>query len=275
MSHQSHIDDYRSQKRLRINQWPPKFNYSAGYPTNLVYNLTKDFGGFIAKYILKEKFLNLEYMDYINKEKEGVIFVSNHDSGFDPLYIASKFKSRIHSLGVDNPMLDISIFRKFFEEIGVIAVAARGNVETMNTARKLLLANCTLLIYPEANFVHKYRNIYGHTGIAILASQTGRPVFPFGVQGVDYKHFLLFLPPLNTRVKVQFCIPRYVKEEYRISKGGFLEKEVARGITDEIMFDIRNASKYNGLTLEHAKTLYKYFKNFKTNKYTYQDPNLL
>lgn len=270
----SHIDDHRSQGSLRFSQWPPKYDFSMGKPRNLIYNLVRNFGCTFAKFVFRVKFTNKQNIDYVNEHAEGHIFSSNHNSGMDPFYFASQVNGKIHTLALDNPLLDFSLFRIMFEKIGVIAVAARGNRDTLYDARMALSSDFSLLIYPEANFVHKYRNVLGHTGIAILSAKTGKPIMPIGILGLDYHYFLLVSPPFNRRITVDFGIPRYVKEEYRVKGDERIDPDIARGITDELMYDIRRMSHYAGLTPEHRDIAREYYKNFKTDQYTYQNPDL-
>lgn len=267
------LDDDRSADELRFTAWPPQQDFRIMKKPNVLYQLTMDFSFVLSKLLYRSKIENKHFITRMHERQEGFIFTSNHDSGFDQFFFIQYLPCRIHVLMLDNPWLDNQIAAEYFHRNGIISVAVKGNSDSLDVAKKLLLTDHVVLLYPEANFVHHRRAIYGKTGIAVLAATTGKPVLPVAIQGIDYHHFLDFLPPLNYRVRSKVLPPRRVRDEYLIPVNAELSQEVRRGITDEIMYDIRMQSHFAGLKKEHAKELYHYYKSLEQNKYTMLDPD--
>ncbi len=270
------LDDYRSSDKLRIQQWPPKYrNGQVGTDPGTFYKTAKAILQGIGRTFYHPKYENEWVLRKLEEKGKGFIFASNHDSGYDPIVLIGSYKGKMYILALDNPWWDIKIIRSFMEKVAIIPVAWRGNNESMQVAIRILKSNYALLVFPESNFVHKRRKIYGRTGVAVMAAKTGAPILPLGIKGVDFRHFLDFLPPLTYRLTVNYSTPRIVKDEFRIGVDDVLDKTVARGITDEIMYEIRMASNYNGLLKRHAIELLRYYKSskFKHNTYTMPDPD--
>ncbi len=270
--------DFRSADRLRINQWPPKYkNGQVGTDPGTFYKIAKAILQGIGRPFFRSKLENTWILRKLEQRGRGFIFASNHDSGYDPIMLIGDFKGKMYILALDNPWWDNEWVRTFMEKVAVIPVAWKGNNQSMEVAIRILKSNYALLVFPEGNFVHKRRKIYGRTGMAVMAAKTGVPIMPLGIKGIDYRHFLDFFPPLNRKVTINYQIPRLVRDEYRIAIDDVLDSTVARGITDEIMYEIRMASNFNGLKKEHALELLRYYRSprFKHNTYTMQDPDFV
>ncbi len=263
------IDDVRSQFELRIQQWPPKYkNGVVGTRANLFYFNTKKFLQSIGRLIYRTKYENELVLKRMEERKKGFIFIANHTSGFDPVFVIGKFEGKMYILALDNPMFDYSLIRNFMTSVGIIPVAWRGNNQTLSVSYNILQKDYALIVLPEANFVHSRRRIFGKTGFAVLAAMTGKAVLPVGIKGVDYRIFNELGPHLNKKVNVNYALPRIVKDEFRIKRGEKLSEEVAKGITDELMLEMRKASNYAGLRWEDAKTVFKHYNSIEKNKYT-------
>ncbi len=270
------LDDFRSADKLRIKQWPPKYkNGRVGTDPGAFYKIAKAILQGMGKPFLRPKLKNDWVLRRLEERGKGFIFASNHDSGYDPIMLIGNYMGKMYILALDNPWWDLKLVRSFMEKVAVIPVAWKGNNESMRVAIRILKSDYALLVFPEGNFVHKRRKIYGRTGMAVMSATTGAPILPIGILGVDYRHFLDFMPPLTYKITINYSIPRIVKDEYRIGVNEILDPVVARGITDEIMYEIRMASNFNGLLKKHAIELLRYYRSpkFVHNTYTMADPD--
>jgi 1-acyl-sn-glycerol-3-phosphate acyltransferase len=266
-------DDIRSFKDLRFNPLHTKYNYRVGNSPNLFYRVIRDLNKSIAKVIYKRTSSNEEILQKIDQLGKGIILISNHDSGYDPVFVVGSMKSRLHTFALDNPFWDFFGIAEFFRKMAAIPVAARGNPKTMLIAREMLDREYALLVFPEANFVHKYRQIYGRTGFVRLAISANKPILPVGIQGVDHNHFVDFFPPLNRRIHVVYDKPYRIKDEFVNVYNSEPNEILLREIRDELMFKMRKYSKFSGLLPSHRNQLINYYKKNKENKFLIPDPD--
>lgn len=268
----SFMDDYRSAEKLRFSPLDDGNNYAVGKPANVSYYIFKAIGTTVARILYQPKLENESRLLKLDDVGKGAILVTNHDSGADPFFFVRNLKSRLHTFALDNPSWDIPLLGTAYHKVGVIPVAARGNSESTRVAKLILCKDWLVLMFPEANFVHKYRQIYGRTGFVRLSWETRKPIVPLGIRGIDHHHFLDFLPPLNRKVTVNFGRPRIIRDEI-FEQYPEPNEELILGIRDEIMREIRERSHYQGLRFAATKELYNYYQKLPRTEYTMVDPD--
>jgi len=253
---------------LRIDQWPPKDkSHKAGNSPSWKYKVLKAPIEVIARILYRPMHIGKVNLDSLGSN--AAIFVSNHDTGLDPAYISKIYKYQLHILALDNPWWDNSVVRRILRELGVIAVPPNGSAsESFRASYNILNSGCTVYLFPEANFMHDKRVIHGKTGFSRLAIHTGKAILPIGICGIDYHHYLDFLPPLNRKIEVKFGRPRQVKKEFQVRYSEENDKEVVRGVRDEVMLQIRELSNYAGVLPEVRKELIEYYKDTKMDVFT-------
>ncbi len=253
---------------LRIKQWPPRDStHLAGHDPGWKYKILKAPVETIARILFRPRYRGTENIELLGDTP--AILVSNHDTGLDPAYISPKYRYKIHTLALDNPWWDSKLLRYVYRELGVIAVPPSGSKkETYDISYRALKRGYTLLIFPEANFMHDKRVIYGKLGFARLAAHTGCPILPIGISGIDHVHFKDFLPPLNRKVAVEFRPPRKVMKDFRSSYPDLINRNTEVGIRDEVMHEVRMASNYAGILPRDRDELIAYYKGL---KYRYTD----
>lgn len=142
---------------------------------------------------------------------------------------------------------------------GTIPVKKNSNTDAVEKAVGVLRAGRILGIFPEGAILDHKKSFEGHTGVARFALLTGAPVVPCGILGTEdvLPYPADYAPPARwPRVgkKVEFHIrtPLYF-DQYTEKDAS--NREIARKITDDIMNEIRIASRGYGCPPAFLKQL--------------------
>jgi 1-acyl-sn-glycerol-3-phosphate acyltransferase len=163
--------------------------------------------------------------------KEGsVILCCNHISNFDPPFLGSPLKRKVHFMAKAE-LFDIPVVGWLIEQFGAIPVK-RGGVskESIRTGIQLLKENCVMGIFPEGT--RNSDSSMAKKGAAMFALRSDAVVIPVAIIG-QYKLFrkmrIVYGPPIDLAV-------------FKESKGS----ETLEAATDNIMAHIR------AMVLQHS-----------------------
>jgi 1-acylglycerol-3-phosphate O-acyltransferase len=150
---------------------------------------------------------NLRYTGRKNIPKgTTVIYASNHRSYADPPLIAAGAKGRYAFMAKEE------LFRKkpfawLIRSLGAFPVSrGKGDTSTIDTAVERLNNGKCLMIFPEGTRSKDGKVGKGHTGAALIAARSGKPIIPVGIV---YGEKLRF----RTRLTVKFGEP-IMPEDY-------------------------------------------------------------
>ena len=116
-----------------------------------------------------------------NIPKGAVIYASNHRTNADPPLVA------IGSKGMMTFMAKEELFRnKFFgaliSSLGAFPVSrGKGDMEVIDKAVENLKSGKSLMIFPEGTRSKDGKVHKGHSGAALIAARTGKPIVPVGI----------------------------------------------------------------------------------------------
>ena len=179
-----------------------------------------------------------------NVPKRGpVILAANHRSFMDSLFLPLMIRRRV-TFVAKAEYFDSWKTKWFFSAVGQIPVRREGGSageRALASATDVLEHDGVFGIYPEGTRTRDGYLHRGHTGVARLALRTGAPIIPVGMIGTDEVQATdAKLPRLFRRITISFGEPIAV-DRYR-DRGD--EAVVARQITDELMFEIQQLSRY-------------------------------
>lgn len=143
------------------------------------------------------------------------LIVSNHPSHLDPIYIASLFRYPINTLISEKAFL-IPVIGAYLRRIGQVPVTPGKGMVAFDSARKLLEAGCSVVLFPEGRVSPREGNLHPlRTGAARLALLTGVPVIPIGIY-LDRKrnHSIA-----STVSKISAVVYWYLHGRYNITVG--------------------------------------------------------
>ena len=166
--------------------------------------------------------------------KGAYLVASNHESFLDHFIFPGVVKRRL------TYMAKAELFESFFGNFfltnwGQIPVhRGKGDKDVFKAALKVLKDGHLLGIYPEGTRSPDGTLWRGHTGVARLAMMTGRPVIPVGMIGTYEAYPKGRKIPNFVRVTVKIGRPM----DFSLYKGMENDREIARKITDSVMFAI-------------------------------------
>lgn len=115
------------------------------------------------------------------------LIVCNHPSHLDPIYIASLIPCQINTLISEKAFLILGI-GAYLRRLGQVPVSPGKGMIAFDSARRLLEAGCTVVLFPEGRISPQEGGLHPlRTGAARLALLTGVPVIPIGIY-LDRKH---------------------------------------------------------------------------------------
>jgi len=222
------------------------------------YFASKVFIKFLSKIFYR---FTISGTEYLKDLKAPYIVAANHHSTIDAIIMGLFIPppNRIHFLGKESALWNNRAWSAVNDFFGTIPVKKNSNTDAIEKGIKVLKDKRILGIFPEGAILSHKKSFEGRTGVARFALATGSPVVPCGILGTEdvLPYPADYAPPANwPRVgkKVEFHIrkPLYF-DQY--STKDTENREIARKVTDEIMNEIRIASRGYGCPPEFLKKL--------------------
>ena len=221
-------------------------------PSDLEYKIAKDFITFLSKIAYRMKVTGLEHLENL---KPPYIMAGNHHSTIDALLMGMFVEGRIHFLGKQTALFHNKVWRVINTYFGTIPVKDKPgqNQEAIKKGLEVLRSGRVLGIFPEGAILPHKKAFEGKTGVARFALMAGVPVVPVGILGTEdvlpypeYGQPPAIWPRIGRKVEIHFrkplSFPQYGPEDVN-------NKEILRKVTNEIMKEIRIASKGYGCPL--------------------------
>lgn len=110
-----------------------------------------------------------------------VIFTSNHRTNADPPLIGCAIKGR-HSFMAKEELFENKLFAWLIRGLGAFPVSrGKGDTAVLDTAVERLENGTNLMIFPEGTRSKDGKVHRGHSGAAVIAARSGKPVVPVGI----------------------------------------------------------------------------------------------
>ncbi|MFW9928103.1 MAG: lysophospholipid acyltransferase family protein [Candidatus Thorarchaeota archaeon] len=218
-------------------------------PSNLEYTLAKQFIAALSKIAYRMKITGLEYIENLTPP---YVIAGNHHSTIDALLMGMFVQGRIHFLGKQSALFNNKVWATINNYFGTIPVKDRPghNNEAIQAGLNVLNSGRVLGIFPEGAILPHKKAFEGKTGVARFVIQAGVPVIPVGILGTEdvlpypeYGQKPAIWPRVGRKVEIHFRAPLYF-DQYKPKD--VESKEILRKVTDEIMHEIRIASKGYG-----------------------------
>ncbi len=155
---------------------------------------------YIAKFLVKIAFLiafNMKTEGRENVPKDtAVIFAANHRTNADPPVVAACSKGR-HCFMAKEELFKNPLFGWLIRNLGAFPVSrGKGDMAVIDTAVERLENGTNLMIFPEGTRSKDGKVHRGHTGAALIAAKSGKPVVPVGI---CFGEKLSFRTPLTVK----------------------------------------------------------------------------
>lgn len=171
-------------------------------------------------------------------ERGPAIIAANHISFLDSVFLMAVLPRRITFVGKAEYMDDWKT-KYLFPNVGMIPIDRSGGDASQGAllaAKKVLLRGELFGIFPEGTRSRSGLLYKGRTGVARLSLETGAPIIPTGIVGTDrIQPPDAKLPKLFQRCSITFGRPIDPERHH----GRAHDPRVARLVTDEVMFEIR------------------------------------
>lgn len=124
--------------------------------------------------------VKLEGKENIPKDTN-CIFASNHRTNADPPLISCGLKGK-HSFMAKEELFKNKFFGWLIRNLGAFPVSrGKGDMAVLDTAVERLENGCNLMIFPEGTRSKDGKVHRGHSGAAVIAARSGKPVIPVGI----------------------------------------------------------------------------------------------
>lgn len=150
---------------------------------------------------------NLHYVGRKNiPQNTTVIYASNHRSYADPPLLGAGAKGKFAFMAKEE-LFRNKLFAWLIRSLGAFPVSrGKGDTSTIDTAVERLNSGKSLMIFPEGTRSKDGKVGKGHTGAALIAARSGKPIIPVGIV---YGEKLRF----RTKLTVEFGEP-IMPEDY-------------------------------------------------------------
>ncbi len=183
-----------------------------------------------------------------NVPKRGpVILAANHVAFLDSMFLPLVLMRRV-TFVAKAEYFDSWKLSWFFRAAGQIPMRREGgsaSERALASARSVLDSGRILGIYPEGTRSPDSRLYRGHTGVARLALGCRVPLVPVGICGTcEVQRPGSNLPRPFKKVVIRFGAPISLERFAGVAagQGGASDPMALRGLTDELMFEIRKLS---------------------------------
>ena len=124
--------------------------------------------------------LHYEGRDNIPKDTT-VIYASNHRSYADPPLVGTGTRGKLSFMAKEE-LFKKQPFAWLIRSLGAFPVArGKGDTGVIDTAVEKLNSGRSLMIFPEGTRSKDGKVHKGHTGAALIAARSGKPIVPVGV----------------------------------------------------------------------------------------------
>lgn len=125
---------------------------------------------------------NLHYVGRKNIPKNTtVIYASNHRSYADPPLLGAGAKGK-YAFMAKEELFGNKLFAWLIRSLGAFPVSrGKGDTSTIDTAVERLNGGRSLMIFPEGTRSKDGKVGKGHTGAALIAARSGKPIIPVGI----------------------------------------------------------------------------------------------
>lgn len=192
-------------------------------------------------------------LEHIKNLKPPFIMACNHHSTIDAIIMGLYVPGKIHFLGKQSALWTNRVWARVNDYFGTIPVyekGEKGNQMAINAGLEVLMKRKRVLgIFPEGAILPNRKAYEGRVGVAKFALKAQVPVLPVGILGTEdvlpYPEYgkPAVWPRVGKSVELHIRAPLYFNQ-YKPNDSENLE--VLRTVTDQIMNQIRIASKGYG-----------------------------
>lgn len=143
----------------------------------MIYTIEK----FLVRLVLSVAFnLHYEGMENIPKDTT-VIFASNHRTNADPPLVGCVLRGK-HAFMAKEELFRNKFFGALIRSLGAFPVSrGKGDTAVIDKSVEALNNNRSLLIFPEGTRSKDGKVHKGHSGAALIAARSGKPIVPVGI----------------------------------------------------------------------------------------------
>lgn len=140
---------------------------------------------YICKFLLRIYFAiaySLRYEGLKNIPKDtSVIYVSNHRTYADPPLVGARARGKLAFMAKEE-LFKNPVFAWLIRSLGAFPVArGKGDTAVLDTAVERLSEGKSLMIFPEGTRSKDGKVGRGHSGAAVIAARSGKPMIPVGI----------------------------------------------------------------------------------------------
>lgn len=124
---------------------------------------------------------------FVNREKavygKGVVLAANHQSAWDPIFIAFAYKEKMNFMG-KKELFKFKPFGAILKALGAFPVdRGAADLKAVKTALGILKSGKPLLMFPEGTRVHEGEQADVKNGVAMFALKTKSLIQPIALFG--------------------------------------------------------------------------------------------
>ncbi len=174
-----------------------------------------------------------------------VILTPNHRTYYDPPFVGCTGPGKISFMAKEE-LFDKKLFAWLIRKLGAIPVArGKGDFTVIDTAVDTLNNGRSFLVFPEGTRSKDGKIGRGHTGAALIAAKSGKPVVPVAV---IYGKKLKF----RSKVLIKYGKPIY-PQEYVESQEEPNPRQLVK-LKNRYMADLKELAEADTLALINAET---------------------
>ena len=129
-------------------------------------------------------------------QEGGFILSSNHQSNFDPVFLAHKVKQPLRFLGKEE-LFKNKFFAWVLTQLGAFPIArGTGDMDALATATEIVRQGSALVIFPEGTRSKSGKPLRARSGVAYVAGRANVGILPCSI---DYKGKLAFRREITLR----------------------------------------------------------------------------
>ncbi|MDR2933442.1 MAG: 1-acyl-sn-glycerol-3-phosphate acyltransferase [Oscillospiraceae bacterium] len=185
---------------------------------------------------------------------QGFILSSNHQTFYDPLFIAHKVKPQMHFMAKAE-FFDKKIVGWLFRSLGAFPVQrGKSDKSAMDTARKIIESGDVMAIFPEGTRSKDGNPMRPKPGVAMVAGMVGCGVQPVGISYMGRLRFrkkvtVRYAPFLSAR-----SLAIDAKSTATIRRASYMVMDAIVGAMDPDCYDTysKAADKEKGDKTTHA-----------------------
>jgi 1-acyl-sn-glycerol-3-phosphate acyltransferase len=199
-------------------------------------------------------------LENIKNLKAPYIMAGNHHSTIDAIIMGLFVPGKIHFLGKQSALWNNKVWGRINDYFGTIPVQEKGagNESAIDAGLEVLMRRKKVLgIFPEGAILPKKKSYEGRVGVAKFALKAQVPVVCVGILGTEdvlpYPEYgrPAVWPRVGKKVELHIRPPLY----FNYNESDAENYDVLRTVTDQIMKEIRIASKGYGCPVPILKDL--------------------